>query len=80
MRVEKILGITGFKSIPVVYYSLNGHDFQDHKRNCQRVVFFYLDLKMKVEINWLSELMRYNNAHLQQGSSKPQTIADIDRS
>ena len=42
--------------------------------------FFNLDSKIKVEIYWLSDRTRYNDAHLQQGSSTPRTIADIDRS
>ena len=54
VRVEKILGITGFKSIPVVYYSLICNDFHNHKSYFQCV--FYLDSKMKVEIDWLSDL------------------------
>ena len=53
MGVEKILGIAGFRSIPVVYYSLIGNGFHDHKRYFQHV--FYLDSKMKVEIDWLSD-------------------------
>ena len=35
--VEKIFGIASFKSIPVVYYSLIGNDFHDHKRYFQCV-------------------------------------------
>ena len=37
VRVEKILGIAGFKSVPIVYYSLIGKDFHDHKRYFQHV-------------------------------------------
>ena len=57
MGVEKILGIAGFKSIPVVYYSLTGNDFHDHKRYFQHV--FYLDSKMKIEIDWLSDRTQF---------------------
>ena len=35
--VEKILGIASFKSIPVIYYSLIGKDFHNHKHYFQRV-------------------------------------------
>ena len=62
MEVEKILGIAGFKSIPVFYYSLIGNDFHDHKCYFQR--FFYLDLKMKVEIDWLSDRMQFITEHI----------------
>ena len=55
--VENILGIAGFKSIPVVYYSEIGNDFHDHKRYFQRV--FYLDSKMKVEIDWLFDRTQF---------------------
>ena len=53
MEVEKILGIAGFESIPAFYYSLIGNDFHDHKRYFSTCV--YLDPKMKVEIDWLSD-------------------------
>ena len=54
------MGIAGFKSIPVVYYSLNGNDFHDHKCYFQHVFFFfYLDLKMKVEIDWMYDQTQF---------------------
>ena len=57
VEVEKNLTITGFKPIPVFYYSLTGNDLHDHKCYFQRV--FYLDLTMKVEIDWLSDRMQF---------------------
>ena len=57
MEVEKILGIAGFESIPAFYYSLIGNDFHDHKRYFSTCV--YLDPKMKVEIDWLSDWSQF---------------------
>ena len=77
--VEKILGIAGFKSIPGVYYSLIGHDFHDHKRYFQCVFLSGFENESRNQlVVWPDKI--YSEAHLQQGSSTPQTIADIDRS
>ena len=37
VEVKKILGIAGFKPIPVFYYSLIGNDFHNHKHYFQHV-------------------------------------------
>ena len=77
--VEKILGIAGFKSIPGVYYSLIDHDFHDHKRYFQCVFLSGFENESRNQlVVWPDKI--YSEAHLQQGSSTPQTIADIDRS
>ena len=74
------MGIAGYQSVPVVYYSLIGHEFQDHKRYFQCV--FFLPGFENESRNRMVVLpdASYNDAHLQQGSSIPRTIAAIDRS
>ena len=55
VEVEKILGIAGFKSIPVFYYSLIGNDFHDHKHffsTCFFIVAPALARRCDIGVPW----------------------------